>query len=75
MVRRQKVQSFKVKGSSGNVYLIERTDGGDGSRTGDTTSRNGRPHYRVASNHLHVNHNAADDTFRILGNDEILRRI
>ena len=72
MVRRQKVQSFKVKGSSGNVYLIERIDN---ARNGNAASAVPMPLYRVASNHMHVNHDAADDTFRILGNDEILRRL
>ena len=70
MVRRQKVQSFKVKGSSGSVYLIERIEG-----AGNGNAASPKPLYRVASNHMHVNHNAADDTFRILGNDEILRRL
>jgi hypothetical protein len=29
----------------------------------------------LASNHMYVVHNAADDTFTILGSGEILRRI
>jgi hypothetical protein len=79
------IQSFKVKGTSGNVYLIERLDStplesNDRFDSGDTRRertwmRRPQPIYRVASNHMVVDHNAADDTFRILGSGEVLRRI
>ena len=75
-VRDRQIQSFKVKGSSGNVYLIERIDA-ERDALGNHTAiaHEPAPFYRVASSHMYVTHSAADDTFRILGNDEVLRRI
>jgi hypothetical protein len=63
-VSEKRIQSFKVKSASGNVYLIERLD-----------AERPRPAYRVASNHMVVDYNPRDDTFRILGSGEVLRRV
>ena len=73
----QFVQSFKVKGSTGNVYLVEEVvvatyeeaANGLGHWTAQRTS------YRVASSHMQVNYDEADDSFRIFGSSEVLRRI
>ena len=72
---RPQIQSFKVKGSSGNVYLIERIDDPEAASGTRNAASGAKAFYRVASSHMYVVHNAADDTFTILGSGEILRRI
>jgi len=73
---KQVVTWFKVKGSSGNVYLVERIETARNATVNEAPAGSEpAPLYRVASSHMYVTHSASDDTFRILGSDEVLRRI